>query len=314
MKDELKHISLDQLNSPKVALRTVRKKSVEFQELVESIRVDGVLQSLLVRPLDGEYEVVEGEHRREASIIAGLDTVPCIVREMTDDEAILVQLKANAVRPKETQVFEYARRLRKLLDDGMTMGELSNQIDKNNDWIRRMLRLNNLITEAINPVNTGDIPLRAAEALARLPQELQGQFLTDAKTMKVTAFVNRVREALKDYEAFLTHQSEEEKAKGLIPRLRSLHDIRKELDSDFHQARKVIEVTGAKTVEDGYRAALAWMLKLDPVSIYNRLNKVSEGERERLNKYDKRKLMRKIVDTLVIDSLKPDNGDQTHGE
>lgn len=313
MKDELHHIPLDKLRPPKISLRSVRKNSVEFQELIESIRVDGVLQSLLVRPVPGtdEFEVVEGEHRRVASTIAGRDDVPCIVREMTDDEAVLVQLKANAVRPLETQVYEYARRLRKFLDDGVTLAALSNKIDKSNDWIRRMLRLNNLRAEAIEPVNRGDIPLKSAIALATLPQELQEQFIEDAKVMKTREFVNRARAALADYEAFLQNQTQEEQAKGIEPRLRSLHDIRKELDG-WGMARRVLDVTRAKTPEDGYKAALAWMLKIDPISIHHRLNKISEGRRERLNAHDKRKLRRKIVDTLVIDSLKP--GDQTHGE
>ena len=63
----------------------------EMEQMVESVRERGVLSPVLVRPMpDGSYQMVSGHRRKLASELAGLPTVPCIVRELTDDEAIII--------------------------------------------------------------------------------------------------------------------------------------------------------------------------------------------------------------------------------
>jgi ParB family chromosome partitioning protein len=75
-----------------------------IKELAESILSVGVLQPILVRPLDGKYEVVVGERRLRASILAGLKKIPAVVREMTDDEVIETMLIENAQREELNDV------------------------------------------------------------------------------------------------------------------------------------------------------------------------------------------------------------------
>jgi len=272
MGDKLVFLPLEKLYPPKVMLRPVRRSSVEFTELVNSIRTDGILQSLLVRPCEDGHEIVEGEHRRQAAKLADKTLIPCIVRDMDDQEALIIQLKANAVRPQETQPYEYARRLKKLLDDGMTLASLSNKIDKSPDWLRKMLRLINLRDEAIEPVNRGDIPLKSAMALSTLPTYLQEKFVDDAVIMKPQCFVMRVNKARLDYEAQVTGQKYTNLKKGVWPSIRPLADLKEELEG-FKQAQAVIEANGCKTPLDGWKACLAWMLRVDPESIKQRKKK-----------------------------------------
>lgn len=272
MGDLLSHIPLEQLCPPKVMLRPVRRSSVEFTELINSIKTDGVLQSILVRPCEDGYEVVEGEHRRQAAKLADLKTIPCIVREMDDQEALIIQLKANAVRPQETQPYEYARRLKKLLDDGMTLAGLSSKIDKSPDWVRKMLRLINLRDEAIPHVNQGDIPLKSAMALATLPIYLQEKFVDDAVIMKPQCFVTRANKARLDYEAQVTGQKYTNLKKGIWPSIRPLAELKSELEG-FTKAQAVIKESGCVTPLDGWKACLAWMLRVDPDSIEKRKKK-----------------------------------------
>jgi ParB family chromosome partitioning protein len=120
----LKTIPISDLIPPKRRLRALRKYDVVYCEMVESMKKDGVLQPILVRPLGDKYEVVEGNYRHSAATEAGLVEIPCLVREMTDHEVLILQLKANAIRPL-TNKYEYARRIYKLLkDDSLTVDSL----------------------------------------------------------------------------------------------------------------------------------------------------------------------------------------------
>jgi ParB/RepB/Spo0J family partition protein len=275
--------------------------------MIESIKVDGILQPILVRPIMDSYmfEVVEGEHRREAAIVASLETMPCLVRAMTDDEAALIQLKANAVRPEDTRKYEYARRLKKFIDDGMTLYDLSAKVDKSPTWIKTILKLNNLCDRAIKPVNYGEIPLTSAIALGSLPMDMQEKFIDDASSMVPIAFITRVREARVDYDAFLLKRKQEERLCGITPKMRTLNALITELDG-FEQAKAVMDATGALTPLDGWKACLAWMLKIDPLTIEKRLNKIAEAPCAYLTEMEKSEFRTRLVTTLVSDKLKPD--------
>ena len=156
-------IPIENLRPPKMQLRPVLQHSVEYQELVDSIKVDGILQPILVRLLKGDvYEVIEGNWRYHASRDAGLTEMPCHVREMTDAEVEVVQLKAQALRP-ETPKIEIAKRLHLLMErEEMTLGDLSKLVNKAPSWIRSMLSLTRLVPEAQKMVNRGEISMRKA--------------------------------------------------------------------------------------------------------------------------------------------------------
>ena len=87
----------------------------EMEQMVESVRERGVLSPVLVRPMpDGSYQMVSGHRRKLASELAELPTVPCIVRELTDDEAIIIMVDSNLQReqvlPSE-KAFAYKMKL-----------------------------------------------------------------------------------------------------------------------------------------------------------------------------------------------------------
>ena len=73
----------------------------EMEQMVESVKERGVLSPVLVRPMpDGSYQMVSGHRRKRAAELAELTTVPCIVRELTDDEAIIIMVDSNLQREK----------------------------------------------------------------------------------------------------------------------------------------------------------------------------------------------------------------------
>lgn len=133
-----------------------RKKfnNSDLDELCESIKQFGVLQPLLVRKINNEYELIAGERRLRASVKAGLTTVPCILTEMDDEKSAAISLIENLQR-KDLDYFEEAEGIKRLIDVfGYTQEETAKILGKSQPSIAnklRLLRINNglrkLITE-----------------------------------------------------------------------------------------------------------------------------------------------------------------------
>lgn len=87
----------------------------EMEQMVESVRERGVLSPVLVRPMpDGSYQMVSGHRRKRAAELAGLPSLPCIVRELTDDEAIIIMVDSNLQRERvlpSEKAFAYKMKL-----------------------------------------------------------------------------------------------------------------------------------------------------------------------------------------------------------
>lgn len=144
-------------------------------ELVDSVKQYGVLVPSLVRPmLDGSYQMVSGHRRKRAAELAGLPTVPCIIRELTDDEAIIVMVDSNLQReqvlPSE-KAFAYKMKLEAMKrqagrpnkNNSAPVGpnllgtrsneELASQSPDSKTQIQRYIRLTNLIPELLDMVD-----------------------------------------------------------------------------------------------------------------------------------------------------------------
>ena len=147
----------------------------EMEQLVESVKERGVLSPVLVRPMpDGSYQMVSGHRRKQAAELAELPTVPCIVRELTDDEAIIIMVDSNLQReqvlPSE-KAFAYKMKLdamkrqagRPSKENGATVlphfsGKKSRQIlaeqsGESHEQIRKYIRLTNLTPELLDMVD-----------------------------------------------------------------------------------------------------------------------------------------------------------------
>ena len=162
-------------------------------EMVESVKQYGVLLPALVRPKDdGGYEMVSGHRRKRASEIAGCE-MPCIVRELTDEEATIIMVDSNLQRetilPSE-KAFAYKMKLDALRKQqgsrsdltsvplGQKLGQTSREAlaDKSpdsNTQIQRYIRLTNLVPELLDMVDEGKVAMRPAVELSYLSEEEQ---------------------------------------------------------------------------------------------------------------------------------------------
>jgi ParB/RepB/Spo0J family partition protein len=120
----------------------VRKTETDISELTESVKNAGVIEPLIVRPTpDGRYEVVVGGRRLRAAKEAGLKTVPCIVKELSDDEAIMESLVENIQRGELTEreiVLAYET-LHKINPKKWTQEAVAKKVGKSQSWLADML-------------------------------------------------------------------------------------------------------------------------------------------------------------------------------
>ena len=164
-------------------------------EMAESVRQYGVLVPGLVRQLeDGSYQMVSGHRRKMASELAGRDTIPCIVRDLTDDEAVIIMVDSNLQRERvlpSEKAFAYKMKLDAMRRqagrpskgnsaplgqnfDGMTSRELlAIESPDSHSQIQRYIRLTNLIPEILDMVDDGRIAFRPAVELSYLAEQEQ---------------------------------------------------------------------------------------------------------------------------------------------
>lgn len=119
----------------------------EMNELAESIKKNGVLQAILLRPSVEGYEIVFGERRYKASLLAGEDTIPAIVREMNDKEAYAIALVENVKRQDLTPLEEAEFYQKLILNAQYDIPSLCTQLGKSESYIRTRLKIDSLITE-----------------------------------------------------------------------------------------------------------------------------------------------------------------------
>lgn len=144
-----------------------------LEELAQSIRENGVLQPVLVRQIGSRYQIVSGERRFRASKIAGLGTIPAVIRKLNEEKTMLAGLIENIQR-QDLNPVEEARTLREiLLNFGLTHDQLADKIGRSRSALTNRLRLLQLPTEVLLMVADGQISAGHAKMLAGLKDSLE---------------------------------------------------------------------------------------------------------------------------------------------
>jgi ParB family chromosome partitioning protein len=140
-----------------------------LQELADSIKVQGVMQPIVVRPIsDRKYEIIAGERRWRATQLAGLDVIPAVVRDVSDQAAIAMALIENIQR-EDLNPIEEAMSLQRLQQEfELTQQEVANAVGKSRSTVANLLRLMTLQEEVRRLVEHGDLEMGHARALLAL--------------------------------------------------------------------------------------------------------------------------------------------------
>lgn len=146
-------------------------------ELAESIKKQGLLQPILVRPIDGnKFQLVCGERRLRACKSLDLKTIKAEIRKLTNDEVAEIQLIENLQR-EDLNPIEEAEALQRILERGYTQEQAASMISKSREYVTNKLRLLKLHPETIDALRTGAISEGHARALVSIEENKQPQFV-----------------------------------------------------------------------------------------------------------------------------------------
>ena len=148
----------------------------KLAELAESIKAQGLMQPIVVRPIgDKRYEIIAGERRWRAAQLAGMEKVPCVVKDVADDAALAMSLIENIQR-EDLSPMEEAVALNRLQEEfQLTHQQVADAVGKSRATVTNLLRLLALAPEAKTLLERGDLEMGHARAILALSQKEQGE-------------------------------------------------------------------------------------------------------------------------------------------
>lgn len=274
-------IPLSRIRENAEALRTtVEKDKEEYKNLVDSVRSKGVMLPILVRevidPASGEtfYGLIDGLHRYNAAMDAGLDEIPASIGTLADADLIEAQIIANVHRI-ETKPVQYTKALLKVLSSNplLTYNELASRLSRSVGWLTERLSLDKLDKEIQALVDDDKMNLMNAYALAKLPPDEQKAMLQQAISKGPGEFVQLAKNRKSELDKAKREGRAAQEDKFIpVPRLRKLSQFKDEaerLEKDPALSNIVADVKrlGLSTVEEVVTYVVKWTLHLDPAQV-----------------------------------------------
>jgi ParB family chromosome partitioning protein len=172
---DLKNIPIDLIQRGKYQPRTDMHEDA-LEELAASIRAQGVMQPIVVRPISSDkYEIIAGERRWRATQIAGLDSIPAIIKPVGDEAAIAMSLIENIQRENLNPI-EEAMALKRLQEEfELTQQEVADAVGKSRATVTNLMRLIGLTIDVRRMLEHGDLEMGHARALLSLPDIQQSE-------------------------------------------------------------------------------------------------------------------------------------------
>lgn len=165
---ELRHLPIEFLERGRYQPRRDMDPQA-LEDLASSIKAQGIMQPIVVRPIGNrKYEIIAGERRWRASQLAGLDKVPCVIRDVPDEAAIAMALIENIQR-EDLNPIEEASALQRLQDEFvLTHQQVADAVGKSRTTVTNLLRLMSLSAEARKLLEHGDLEMGHARAILTL--------------------------------------------------------------------------------------------------------------------------------------------------
>ena len=192
----------------------------KLDELAQSIKENGVIQPIIVRqsPVIG-YEILAGERRYRASLLAGLTSIPAVVKQLSNQEMMVQSIIENLQRENLNPI-EEARAYEALVDKGFTHAEIADKMGKSRPYISNSIRLLSLPEQILSEVESGKLSQAHARSLVGLNKEQQDYFFQriieeDISVRKLEALLTEKKQKkLQKNDYFI--QNEEEQLKKLL--------------------------------------------------------------------------------------------------
>jgi len=262
------------IHEPPVVLRVINRRTLLYEEMLDSIKDHGLLNSLCVRPAahrgPDQYEVVDGLYRLNCCRDALIPAVPAIVADVSDTLLLSLQIQANAIRPETTRI-EYARQINKIMetDPCLTLADVAAMVHKSPFWVTKMLGILKLTAALQHQVDRGEITLSNSYWLSQMHPSYRPDHIHDAETMPVIEFRQMAQGRIKAFREAINKGSMESFYADRYtpyPHLRYLRDIEEER-LRLTAATSVLPGAKCTTPLDGWRMALAWAVHMDAASL-----------------------------------------------
>ena len=177
-KEEITNVKISELRSNPYQPRQVFKKEA-LQELADSIKEHGVFQPIIIKKSIKGYEIIAGERRVKASQMAGLEEIPAIVRDFTDEEMMEIALLENLQRENLNPI-EESRAYKKLIETlNITQEELAKKLGKSRSYITNMIGLQTLPDSIQDLISDNKMSMGHARVLSKLENENQQKELAE---------------------------------------------------------------------------------------------------------------------------------------
>lgn len=283
-----------------IALRAVQEKSHEFEQLCESVKVEGILNSILVRKITehrkgetgeiitdsngepvefwtGRYMLCDGTQRLAAAKRCGLTEIPANVVNMSDVAALDKQIITNLVKiPQKNS--EVTKQLARILsrNPSMTRQQLASQLFQAESWVNDRLSLQKLHPDFIPYLDNDSLNLLSAYALVKLEPEEQIKLKDEALTEEVPNFVARVKQRVKEVRD--AKNASRDNAESVfqprqhVQKASTLKDEYQVLHGEIQGTSRILDIIrkeGLEITEEVRQAValtVAWVLNYDPIS------------------------------------------------
>ena len=253
---------------PSVALRAVDRDGDQYKDLRASIKDNGVLESILVKPTivkdengneTEKFQVINGLQRYSAAVDLGMTEIPCTIADADEIKSLKFQVITNLLKV-DTAPIAYSRQLLKLVaaDPTTKLEDLATELRVSLGWLKDRLRLQKLVPSIQTLVEAGRIPLSSAYIIAKLPDEEQPEWIEDAQKMPPDQFLPRCSNRINELKKQKSGEPKPEPTQAPVVRKRG--EI-----LDMYRNVTVGEPTS--DTEKGFVAALKWITQMDPDSV-----------------------------------------------
>lgn len=307
----VRDIPIAELVPPRSMLRPVREDSLEYLEMLDSIRDRGVLNSIAVRPhptREGVFEIIDGMWRFCCCRALGFESMPCIVLDdVTDEDVLSLQIAANAVS-YDTRPVEFAQQMKRMIHlhesvgSSMNLSQLGRLVGKSGKWVSSRLRLLDLHEDLQEELAAGTMGLGQGAVLAKIHKhKYQIQIWQEHKDKQLRAFELEVGKFIQNVLHDLDVLKENERqTEALRPRFQSMDSMLMELDR-LDEISQIIVSRGLTSAYEGAILAIEWSLNLHEEGRYQQVQekRFQLSDQQRIDiigrkKYEELKEIRKM--------------------
>jgi ParB/RepB/Spo0J family partition protein len=265
MSKELKNVALNDIEIGDIALRGAELENEQFKGLMASIKLNGVLESIVIQPspeTPGKYRLIDGLQRVTIMNLLGKEEIPAMVIDADEAQVMKVQIQMNLHRVN-TKPAAYGKQIRRwmALDTTLTVTTIAEELGVSVQWVTQRINLHTLLKEIADRVDSGEICATNAFALAKLPADEQKEWVKRAITQSPDLFVEQCLARAKEIkDAARSGKKAGDETFVSVKRLRGVKDVKDELD--LHTARALLVMPDMSGL-DGFDAAIAWVLHQD---------------------------------------------------